>query len=533
MKAIGLAVLCCVATARADFVERELAEDENWWGLGGAWGRQMPFNAKSGFAVDTRRTNAGHPVAPLLVSDRGRFLWCDDPLALEVTNGVLRVTSDRGRIELKDGFGDLRGAFRAAAEAHFPASGRAPDKLFFSAPQLNTWVELTYHQNQADILAYAASMRTNGVPPGVLMIDDTWQYAYGTWEFDPRRFADPKGMVEELHGAGYTVLLWTCPFVSMDSPGYRELADCDGLKGKGGFVMNEKGVPYPVKWWNGYSAMLDMTHPEGRAWFGRQLDRLQRDFGIDGFKLDGGGFSHYAEPDMVVHDRGASAPWQSRAFGSFALAYPKSECRALFRLGGQPVVTRLADKSHNWRELARCVTDMLACGIAGYPFVCPDMIGGGSWIAFDPKLAPYPFDEELFVRSAQVHALCPMMQFSASPWRLLSAKGQEAVRAAVRVRQRFADRFVALSEESGRTGEPMMRYMEYQFPGHGYAAVKDQFVMGDFLIVAPQLVKGAATRTVEIPDGVWTADDGTEVTGPKTVTVPTPLERVPYFSRKR
>ena len=59
-----------------------------------------------------------------------------------------------------------------------------------------------------------------------------------------------------------------------------------GLKGKGGFVMNEKGVPHPVKWWNGYSAMLDMTHPQGRSWFGRQLDRLQRDFGVDGFKLD-------------------------------------------------------------------------------------------------------------------------------------------------------------------------------------------------------------------------------------------------------
>ena len=510
----------------------ELSADENWWGLGGGWGLSMPFTAKSGFAADIRGSNGGHPVASLLVSDRGRYIWCDEPVGLLVTNGTMRLESDRGKITLSDGFKDLRGAFLAAAKAHFPASGTSPDPLFFSAPQLNTWVELTYNQNQKDILAYAESMRKNGVKPGVLMIDDTWQYAYGTWEFDPRRFSDPKAMMDRLHKDGYSVLLWTCPFVSMDSPGYRELADCDGLKGKGGFVMNGNGAPYPVKWWNGYSAMLDMTHPEGRAWFSRQLDRLQKDFGVDGFKLDGGGIPHYAESDMVAYDKSAAPAWQSRAYGEFALKYPMSECRALFRLGGQPIVTRLADKSHNWKELNRCVTDMLAVGICGYPFICPDMIGGGSWIAFDPVRAPYPFDEELFVRSAQVHALCPMMQFSKSPWTLLSERGQAAIRKAVATRQRFADRFVKLAEESGRTGEPMMRYMEYQYPGKGYAAVKDQFVMGDFLIVAPQLVKGAATRTVEIPEGTWTADDGTEVVGPQTVTVKTPLDRLPHFVRK-
>ena len=515
-----------------DELSLKLSVDESWWGLGGGWGRFMPFTAESGFAADIRKSNAGHPVASFLVSDKGRYIWCDEPVGLLVTNGMMRLESDRGKIEVKDGFGDLREAYLAAAKAHFPASGTSPDPLFFSAPQLNTWVELTYNQNQKDILAYVESMRKNGVPPGVLMIDDTWQYAYGTWEFDPRRFSDPKAMMERLHKDGYSVLLWTCPFVSMDSPGYRELADCDGLKGKGGFVMNGAGVPYPVKWWNGYSAMLDMTHPEGRAWFSRQLDRLQKDFGVDGFKLDGGGIPHYAEPDMVVYDKSAAPAWQSRAYGEFALKYPMSECRALFRLGGQPIVTRLGDKSHNWKELNRCVTDMLAVGICGYPFICPDMIGGGSWIAFIPELAPHPFDEELFVRSAQVHALCPMMQFSASPWRLLSAKGQDAVRKAVATRQRFADRFVKLAEKSGRTGEPMMRYMEYQYPGRGYAAVKDQFVMGDFLLVAPQLVKGAATRTVEIPEGTWTADDGTEIVGPRTVTVKTPLDRLPHFVRK-
>ena len=56
------------------------------------------------------------------------------------------------------------------------------------------------------------------------MIDDTWQYGYGVWEFDPRKFSNPKQLCDELHSMGFKIMLWVCPFVSMDSPGYRELA---------------------------------------------------------------------------------------------------------------------------------------------------------------------------------------------------------------------------------------------------------------------------------------------------------------------
>ena len=49
----------------------------------------------------------------------------------------------------------------------------------------------------------------------------------------------------------------------------------------------------------------------------------------------------------------------------------------------------------------------------------------------------------------------------------------------------LAARFVELAAECGRSGEPMIRNLEYCFPGMGYAGVKDQFMMGDYLLVAP------------------------------------------------
>ena len=42
------------------------------------------------------------------------------------------------------------------------------------------------------------------------------------------------------------------------------------------------------------------------------------------------------------------------------------------------------------------------------------MIGG----QFTSFLDDAPIDQELVVRSTQVHALMPMMQFSVAPWRI-------------------------------------------------------------------------------------------------------------------
>jgi alpha-glucosidase len=171
---------------------------------------------------------------------------------------------------------------------------------------------------------------------------------------------------------------------------------------------------------------------------------------------------------------------------------------------------------------------MIAAGFVGCPFICPDMIGGGEWTAFLPGA---PFDPELFIRSAQIHALCPMMQISASPWRVLSKEHQRIFKDVAKLRQRFAPRFVELAKESSKTGEPMMRNMEYCFPGMGYAEIKDQFMMGNELLVAPVVEKGVQSRKVVLPPGKWRSDDGQTCVGPAVVEVAAPLARLPYFEK--
>lgn len=507
--------------------------DECWWGIATTAGKELPLTPKSeGFMRDIRIMNYSNQAVPILLSNQGRYIWSDRAFKCSVTNGSL-VFETEAPIKVVEAGKTLREAYLAASKAHFPPSGKTPDLALVAKPQWNTWIELTYNQNQKDILAYAKGIAANGFPQGgVIMIDDTWQYGYGIWEFDPRRFSDPKKMCDELHDLGYKVMLWVCPYVSMDSPGYREMAF--GLKDagvrcqKGGLICQTEGDPVAAKWWNGKSASIDFSDPLGSAWFARQLSRLQKEYGVDGWKLDAGDIEAY---DKAWLTKGSFSPSEMcEAYAKIGLQFPLNEYRGCFKMGGQPIVQRLCDKGHNWGDLQQLVPDMISCGLLGHPFVCPDMIGGGSWMAFAPD-APTPYDPELFVRSAQAHALSPMMQFSAAPWRMLKGEHLDAVRAVTWTRMKYADRFVELAKECAKTGEPMLRHMEYNCPGQGWEHVRDQFMMGDFLVVAPQCVKGAKDRKVMIPPGKWKGDDGVVYEGPRVITTPTPLNRLPYFER--
>ena len=64
-------------------------------------------------------------------------------------------------------------------------------------------------------------------------------------------------------------------------------------------------------------------------------------------------------------------------------------------------------------------------------------------------------------------------------------------------------------------------------------AIRDEFLMGEDLLVAPVVEKGATSRKVVIPPGTWKADDGTVFTGPTSVTIAAPLARLPHFTRVR
>lgn len=498
-----------------------LLPGEHWWGGASNLGIKMPFRDGAGY--DLRGENFGNQAAPLLLSSAGRYVWSEKPFRYGFGRGALAVEGD-GPLFVGRAGDTLRAAFREASRRFFPSKRKMPDPLLFTSPQYNTWIELMYDQTQADVLRYARNLIRHGYKPGVLMIDEGWARYYGDWDFDAVRFPRPKELIRELHRMGFKVMLWIVPFVVPDSRVFRALRQGNVL------VKGADGKPVVREWWNGHSAVVDVTGGDGLEWFGGQLARLQREYGIDGFKFDAGDTPYYRDIDKVAVP--TSANGHTEAFARLGIGHGFNEFRACWKCAGLPLVQRLRDRRHSWDHdgMNSLVPNTLAQGLLGYAFVCPDLIGGGDYESFLDNSGK--LDQELFVRYAQASALMPMMQFSAAPWRVLDKRHARLSLAAAELHGQFAATILSLAKTSARTGEPIVRHLTYEFPGCGYESVTDQFLLGSGIMAAPVIKKGVRTRSVHVPPGTWKADDGQKFTGPAEIEVKTPLERLPYFVRE-
>jgi alpha-glucosidase len=488
-----------------------------------ALGSQMPFD-KDTRKYDLAKENLNNQNVPFMLSAAGRYVWSERPFAFYAKDKQLHLYAEKEELRPVQAGTTLKEAYLTACSRHFPPSGQLPDPLFFSMPQYNTWIELMYNQNQKDILAYADQVVRNDFPTGIFMVDDNWQKYYGNFDFKPDRFPDPRAMVDSLHRQGFRIMLWVCPFVSPDSPEFRDLQ-------QKGYLIKRKGSREAaiIPWWNGHSACYDLSNPEAADHFKAQLRNVQEIYGIDGFKFDAGDISHYTDPTLAFADKQATAVDLCAYWAGIGLDFPFNEYRAGWKMGGEALVQRLGDKNYSWDALRLLIPDMLSAGLLGYAYTCPDMIGGGQFGSF-LGVDQQKIDQELIVRSCQVHALMPMMQFSVAPWRILDARHLAICRRYARLHVEMGDYIVSLARQAALTGEPVVRHLEYVFPHQGFEHCKDQFMLGDRYLVAP-VVSREYRRKVSLPHGTWRDDTGRTFEGPCVIETEVPIERLPYFER--
>ncbi len=518
-----------VTHAKGEGIELKLLPDEHWWGGLSVDGHYMPYTKDTELQRNLYGTNLGNQANPILVSSQGRYIWSEMPYRYTFSNGTLHIDETLGEVFVGQAGSTLSEGFLAAAQKYFPSTGEIPEPLLFTRPQYNTWIELMYNQNEADILRYAFAILSHGYPPGVLMIDDNWQVNYGDWRFSRERFTNPKLMIELLQESGFQVMMWICPFVTADSEVFRYTAaegilHLDPQRTQEILWANTRNMAAIVRWWNGASGLLDLSNPRARDWFKAQMDHLVEEYGVDGFKLDAGDTNFYR--GVISYDEDTIPNDHTRFFAEMGLDYPLNEYRATWKLAGQPLAQRLRDKGHEWEDLEQLIPGMLALGLMGYAYACPDMIGGGQYNSF---LQAETIDQELIVRSAQVHALMPMMQFSVAPWRVLSPEKNAICRQMAQLHADFGEEILELAKRSSRTGEPIVKPLAWQWPNQGYEAIQDQFMLGDTVLVAPVIEAGARSREVHFPPGTWVGDDGSQVVGPTVVEIEVPLSRLPYY----
>jgi len=395
-----------------------------------------------------------------------------------------------------------------------------------AGPDEIMWVAKTFREKKlpCDALIY---LGTEFTPSG-------WNTRNGEFEWHKGNFPDPKKAIDDLHALNYKVVLHVV---------------IEGRRVSG--TVHEPCTP-------------DKAVPSGRAPDNRWPDdrsvacywpyhKPLVDLGVDGWWPDqGDGLdapSRLARIRMYFEGQQQWKPNQ-RVFALHRNGYAGMQRYAAFLWSG--------DVYSTWETLKTHVPVAVNTGLSGIPFWGTD-IGG-----FVPTKE---YTGELHVRWFQFGAFCPSFRAHGRTWHLRlpwtwnsgnlgpsevrnytggaadpdseelrNPRVEPIVRQYLELRYRLLPYTYAAARECCETGLPIMRSMWLHYPQDPESARRgDQFLWGRDILVAPVTEKGATSRAVYLPKGVWydfwTNQRIDHSAGGREITRAVDLETMPLYVR--
>lgn len=403
------------------------------------------------------------------------------------------------------------------------------------------------NDDQAQVVQDVTTMRDLDLAASGIWIDRPYATDVNTFDFDPVKFPDPQLMIQRAQGLGFRVAVWHVPYLDDESAATEALrAEAE----RAGYYPIETGVTL-----NGWGDPFDFTVPEAVSWWqGKLADYIA--LGIEGFKLD---YGEDIVPSLlgarnvyVFHD-GSDERTMHRGYtllyhDTYADLLPEEGGLLLCRAGkwgdqvSGPVIWPGDLDARLWRhgeevtedgETFRAVGGLhasmiagLTLGPSGFPFYGADTGG----------YRHSPPDAETFRRWFEQTAFSSVMQIGTSSsdvaWEFGDAELLDSYREYTRLHLRLFPYEWTIAKELGETGRPIQRPFGLQEPELGEHP-SDQYFFGEDLLVAPVTEAGVDARDVQIPSGSWVGFwTGSSVDGPRRVTSPAPLGRIPVFLRR-
>ncbi|KPG86318.1 alpha-xylosidase [Frigoribacterium sp. RIT-PI-h] len=359
----------------------------------------------------------------------------------------------------------------------------------------------TTDYDEATVTGFVDEMARRDMPISVFHFDCFWmrEFQWCDFEWDPRVFPDPEGMLARLHERDLRVCVWINPYIGQRSTLFREAADAGYL------VKNPDGSVWQWDLWQAGMALVDFTNPEATAWFQGHLRRLQAQ-GVDAFKTD---FGERIPTGVVWHD--GSDPermhnWYTQLYNQAVfevLEEVRGEGDAVVfarsaTTGGQALPVHWGgDSTSTFESMAETLRGGLSLAMSGFSFWSHD-IGG-----FEGTPGA-----EVYKRWTAFGLLSSHSRFHGSssyrvPW-AFDDEAVEVTRRFTKLKLSLMPYLYAAGLESSRSGLPVMRPMALAFPDdRGAAHVDTQYLLGDDLLVAP-VFSADGTVEVYLPAGRWT-----------------------------
>ena len=378
--------------------------------------------------------------------------------------------------------------------------------------------------SREEILSEAKTFREKKLPCDTFIYLGTgfcpsgWNTENGSFVWNSRVFPDPKEMLDELHRENFHAVVHAvilsdklrdtvndpCDLSRFDE----SEASCYWDAHRKDFAMGIDG------WWPDEGDPLDIASRLVRNrmyWEGPQIDR----------------------PNV-------------RPYALHRNAYAGMQRYASFLWSG--------DVYSTWETLKTHIPIALNTALTGMPYWGTD-IGG---------FVPTPeFTAELYLRWFQFGAFCPLFRCHGRAWKLRlpwgwntgdtgpteinnyrgaalpdssqlhDARVEPICRKYLELRYRMLPYLYSTVRECTTTGMPIMRALWLHFPDDPKAVARpDAYLFGKNLLVAPVVEKGATSRTVYLPRGVWYDYwTGEGMDGGREIIRSVDLETIPLYVR--
>ncbi len=389
------------------------------------------------------------------------------------------------------------------------------------------------------------TLRQKEIPCDAIWYDIHYMDHYRVFTFDPDRFREVKKHFEYMKKRGFKKVVIVDPGVKVDEPGVYNVHD-EGSD-NGFFVKRMDGTDYVGPVWPGGTKFPDFSNPEASQWWG-QLHQRYYELGVDGFWND------MNEPVVFDKEWDGTIPEEVRMLDEgrwstmdkmhnlYALLEAKSTVQGMLQLmpNTRPfLLTRSAfcgmqryaakwggDNYSTWQHLRDSIQQTINMGLSGLGFFGAD-VGG-----FARNCSP-----ELLARWTQCGAFYPFFRnhtcdntIYQEPWRF--GEEIEAIcRDAINLRYRLLPYFYQLFYEMHKYGNPILRPLFWHYQDDPVThSLADQFLVGNYLLVAPVVERGATTRKVYLPEGNWfDYSTGEAYSGKQWYVVHAPLNTIPIF----
>ena len=359
-----------------------------------------------------------------------------------------------------------------------------------------------------------------------------------TW--NKKRFKDPREFFAQMEKRGVTVSPNVKPGILLIHP------KLDEMKAKGMFIKaSDSDEPGIGTWWGGKGVFADFTNPSTRTYWKEMLKENVLEYGTSSVWNDNCEYDSLVDKDCRCDFEGKGGTigqlksvmsnimchiTDEAIHETFTNTRPYIVCRSGHCGIQRYAQTWAGDNLTCWDSLKYNIATILGMSLSGVANQGCDI--GGFY-------GPSP-EAELMVRWIQNGIFQPRFSIHSTntdntvtePW--MYGDCTDYILEAIGLRYQLSPYLYSLMERAHETGLPIMEPMcsAFQEDVKCYEEGVD-FMLGDSLLVANVVEKGAVSRKVYLPEGETFYDFYTRSAyeGGRTVELPVDLGSIPLFVR--